>query len=128
MKRTGREWIFITGQCASLKRIACCIYLSSKKDVKILMAYIVDLICVMQIVFLLASRDRVTPKTAALALRAYEEKPKKFVHLWVDGFDGNLGVLPGGRDLVLEKIEMLIWRYSIADHEIEGLRQQIGEV
>ena len=88
------------------------------------MAYIVDLICVMQVIFLLASGDRVTPETAVLALRAYETQ-KRFVHLQVDGFDGKLGVLPTGHDHVLEKIEALIWRYSIADHAIEELRRRI---
>jgi hypothetical protein len=100
---------------------AYCIHISSTKDVKIVMAYIVDLICVMQIIFILASRKRVSPETAVLALRAYE-KPRRNVHLWVNEFDGGLGVLPGGRDHVLEKIEMLIWCHSVADHEIEELR------
>ena len=91
------------------------------------MAYIVDLICVMQVIFLLASGDRVTPETAVLALRAYETQ-KRFVHLQVDGFDGKLGVLPTGHDHVLEKIEALIWRYSIPDDKVEELRRKIGEV
>lgn len=101
--------------------------LFSKKDVKILMAYIVDLICVMQAVFLLTLGDRVTAETVTQAVRAYE-KPRRFVHMFVDAFDGKQGVLPGGRDYVLEKIEEWIWRYSIADHEIEQLRQRISEV
>lgn len=91
------------------------------------MAYIVDLICVMQAVFLIASGDRLTRETTALALRAYE-KPRRFVHLLVDGFDGKQGVLPGGRDYVLEKIEAWIWRHSIADHEIEELRWKIRKL
>ena len=104
----------------------CILYhLCSKKDVKILMAFIVDLICVMQIIFLLASGGRVTPETAALALRAYEENPKRCVHMCVERFDGNLG-LPGGREHVLEKIEELVWRHSIAGQEIEELRRKIG--
>ena len=127
MNRTGkREWIFIAGRCVSLKKNAYCIHLCSKKDVKILMAFIVDLICVMQIIFLLASGGRVTPETAALALRAYEENPKRCVHMCVEGFDGNLGVLPGGREHVLEKIEELVWRHSIAGQEIEELRRKIS--
>lgn len=93
---------------------------------KILMAYIVDLICVMQAIFLIASDGKVTAETLALALRAYE-RPRRFVHLLVDGFDGKQGVLPGGRDCVLEKIEALIWRHSIADHEIEALQRRIGK-
>jgi hypothetical protein len=128
MKRTGRrEWIFITGHCTSLKKNAYCIHLSSEKDVKILMAYMVDLICVMQVIFLLASGDRVKPETPVLALRAYEE-PRRIVQSCVNGFDGRLGVLPGGRELVLDEMERLIWRYRIADHEIEELRRQISGI
>ena len=89
------------------------------------MAYIVDLICVMQAIFLIASGDRVTSQTTAYAVRAYE-KSRKIVHLLVDEFDGRLGVFPGGRDPVLEKIEALIWRHSIPDQEIEELRRKIG--
>lgn len=102
----------------------CIFILSSKRDVKILMAYIVDLICVMQTIFLLAPGGRLTPEAVALAVGA-NEKPRRIVHILVDGFDGTLGVLPGGRDHVLEKIEALIWRHSIADHEIEELRRRI---
>lgn len=90
------------------------------------MVYIVDLICVMQVVFLLASGGRVTSGMVASALRAYE-RPRKIVHLVVDAFDGKLGVLPGGRDQVLDRIEQLIWRFSLGDHEIEDLRRDIGK-
>ena len=110
MTRTGRrKWIFISGQCALLKKNAYCIHLSSGKDANILMAYIVDLICVMQVIFLLASGDLLKPETVVHALRAYET-PRKVVHLCVNGFDGKLGVRPGGRELVVDKIEALIWR------------------
>ncbi|KAF8549884.1 hypothetical protein OG21DRAFT_1488196 [Imleria badia] len=101
-------------------------YREAKKDVKILMAYIVDLICVMQAIFLITSGGRVTPEAVTQAVQAYE-KPRRFVHMLVDGFDGKLGVIPGGRDYVLERIEALIWRHSIADHEIEELRRRIAE-
>ena len=130
MTRTGRrKWIFISGQCALLKKNAYCIHLSSGKDANILMAYIVDLICVMQVIFLLASGrgDPVKPAIVFHALRAYET-PRKVVHLCVDEFDGKLGVRPGGRQLVLDKIEALIWRYSIPDDKVEELRRKIGEV
>ena len=68
-----------------------------------------------------------TPETAVLALRAYE-KPKRIVHLSLDGFEGKLSVLSGGRDHVVDKIEELVWRHSIADHEIEELRRKIGQL
>ena len=129
MKRTGRrEWIFITGQCTSLRENSYCIHPSSDNDVKILMAYIVDLICIMQVIFLLAPGDhRVKPETVLHALRAYQT-PKKVVHMCVGEFDGKRGVLPGGRERVMDKIEALIWRHSVADHEIEGLRRKINQV
>ena len=125
MKRTkNREWIYTASQS-----LVYHIYFSSKKDVKVLIAYIVDLICVMQVVFILTSSglDNVTRERVAIALQAYE-KPRKDVHRLTEAFDGRQGVLPGGRDLVLEKIEELIWRYSIADHEIEELKRRGSEV
>jgi hypothetical protein len=93
------------------------------------MAYIVDLICIMQVIFLLVSArgDHVKPETVLHALRAYET-PRKVVHLCVNGFDGTLGVRPGGRQLVLDKIEALIWRHSIPDDKIEELRRKIDQV
>ncbi|KAF8126003.1 hypothetical protein EV363DRAFT_1402063 [Boletus edulis] len=89
-------------------------YDETKKDVKILMAYIIDLVCFIQAVFLLTSGGRVTvtPEIVNLALQAYDQ-PRKIVHLMVDAFDGKLG---------------LDWRYSIADHEIEELRRRIDQV
>ena len=102
--------------------------LSSGKDVKIFMAYIVDLICVMQVIFLLAlGGHQVTSETVPHAVLAYETA-KKVVHMYVGEFDGKGGILPGGRDRVMDKIEALIWRHSVADHEIEELRRKINEV
>ena len=120
-----REHIYYR-QCVLLKKDAYCIHLCSKKDVKILMAFIVDLICVMQTIFLLASGNRVTPEIADLALRAYE-KPKRIVHMCVEGFAGKLGVLPGEHEPMLDKVEELIWHHSIADREVKELREQIGD-
>ncbi|KAF8121944.1 hypothetical protein EV363DRAFT_1456966 [Boletus edulis] len=113
----------IATMTASVIQTTYTVYGEAKKDVKILMAYIVDLVCVMQVVFLLTSGGRITitAETVALALRAYE-RPSKIVHLMVDAFDGI------GRDHVLNKVEELIWRYSIADHEVEELRRKIGQV
>ncbi|KAF8447451.1 hypothetical protein L210DRAFT_3526405, partial [Boletus edulis BED1] len=113
----------IAGMTASVVQTTYAAYGEAKMDVKILMAYIVDLVCVMQVVFLLTSGGRITitAETVALALRAYE-RPSKMVHLMVDAFDGI------GRDHVLNKVEELIWRYSIADREVEELRRKIGQV
>ncbi|KAF8447464.1 hypothetical protein L210DRAFT_3526464 [Boletus edulis BED1] len=113
----------IATMTASVIQTTYTAYGEAKKDVKILMAYIVDLVCVLQVIFLLTSGGRITitAETVALALRAYES-PSKIVHLMVDAFDGI------GRDRVLNKVEELIWRYRIADHEVEGLRRKIGQV
>ncbi|KAG6370104.1 hypothetical protein JVT61DRAFT_12510 [Boletus reticuloceps] len=106
----------------SVARIVQGAYHAAENDVKVIMAYVVDLICAMQAIFLLAFGGRVTADKVALALRAYEQ-PRKIVHLKVDAFDGRLG-----RDHVLDKVEELIWRYSIADHEIEETRRKISQV
>jgi len=100
-------------------------YQEAKQDVKILVAYIVDLICLMQIVFLLTSGGRVTEQTIALAVREYEA-PRREVHHLIKMSDGRPGVLPGGRDYVLDKIEHLIWRFSITDDQIQELRQKLS--
>ncbi|KAF8447438.1 hypothetical protein L210DRAFT_3641382 [Boletus edulis BED1] len=106
----------------SVVRIAQGAYHGAENDVKVIMAYVVDLICAMQAIFLLAFGGRVTADKVALALQAYEQ-PRQIVHLKVDAFDGRLG-----RDHVLDKVEELIWRYSIADHEIEETRRKISQV
>jgi len=100
-------------------------YDGAKEDVKKLTAYIVDLICIMQIIFLLVPPgDGVTPEIITLALRAYE-KPRKSVHQCVATLDGNMGVRPGGSDYVLEEIEELLRSYRIADDQIKELRHEI---
>lgn len=89
------------------------------------MAYIVHLISLMQIIFAIAPGDRVTLQATALAVGAYEDSRKR-VHRLVEVFDGNLGVLPGGRDYVLEKIEEWIWLFNITDDQIQELRQWLA--
>jgi len=100
-------------------------YQEAKKDVKILMAYIVDLISLMQIVFLLVSGNPVSDETIIFAVHVYEES-RRVVHHSVEALDGTLGVLPGGRDYVLEKIEDLIWQFSVTDDQIQDLRQKLS--
>jgi len=101
------------------------VHREAKKDIKIFMAYIVDLICVMQIIFLLAPHDPVTPETIALAMGVYEES-RRVVHHSIEAFDGTLGMLPGRRNYVLEKIEDLIWQLSVADDQILDLRHSLS--
>jgi len=101
-------------------------YLLRKKDAKILMAYFVDLICVMKIISLLVSGDQVTPQVVDVAVRY--EGPRKIVHQTINELDVNMAILPRvGCGHVWEKIETLIWRYSIADREIEELKNTINQ-
>ncbi|KAF8549889.1 hypothetical protein OG21DRAFT_533799 [Imleria badia] len=102
-------------------------YQGAKNDVKDLMAYIVNLICVVQAIFLLASGGRLTPNTVALAVGGCTEQRKSVQHS-VDRFDANRGILLGGRDYVLEQVVEWIWHYSIKDDKIEELRREIGQV
>lgn len=101
-------------------------YYDLRKDTKILMAYIVDLICVMQVIFLSISGDRVTPDVVTFALQVSEE-PRRIVHRCVDEFDVKSGLLDR-RDYVLEKIVELIGQYSIPDDKIRGLKQRMCQV
>ncbi|KAF8549886.1 hypothetical protein OG21DRAFT_1514674 [Imleria badia] len=102
-------------------------YQGAKEDVKILMAFIVNLICVMQVIFLLASGGPVTRQTVALAVGGCERQ-RSVVHSLVNDFDGKLGVLLGGRDYALEQVVKWIWLYSIKDDEIEALKRRMGQV
>ncbi|KAF8549891.1 hypothetical protein OG21DRAFT_1500144 [Imleria badia] len=119
----------VAGFAISVAQTTYTAYHEVKKDVKILMAYIVNLVCVVQAIFVLSSGGHVTPEAVALAVGGCERQ-RRSVRALVNEFDGKLGVLLGGRDYVLEKVEEWIWCYSIADHEIEELRQRlsIGQV
>jgi len=103
--------------------VNCC----SQDVVRQLMAYIVDLTCVMQIVFLLASTGNgvVDIQAIAIAMRAYEEAHKSDVHADINSFSVNFAVAPGKRDHVLDKIKELITSHSVGDEEIPNLRRQL---
>ena len=94
-----------------------------KTIVKRFMAYIVDLIYVMKILFVLAPRGSMTSQDVALALKVYEKSAyRNRVHLEIRDFSAGF---PPGRNSVIEKIEVLIGRFEITDKEVVELRSQI---
>ncbi|KAH0834215.1 hypothetical protein J3R83DRAFT_11528 [Lanmaoa asiatica] len=102
------------------------VYKSSQTIVKCFMAYITDLIYVMKILFVLAPQGSITSQDVALALKVYETSTyRNRIHLEIRDFSTTFTVLPGGRDVVVDKIEALIRRHSITDEEVSRLRSQI---
>lgn len=99
----------------------------SQDVVRQLMAYIVDLTCVMQIIFLLASTRNgvVNVEVIRIAMQAYEQVHRKNVHADINDFSVSLAMAPGKRDDVLDKIKELIKSHSIRDEELPTLRQQL---
>ncbi|KAI9574097.1 hypothetical protein HD554DRAFT_2228359 [Boletus coccyginus] len=112
---------------AILGKLAHDLYKTSQDVVRQLMAYIVDLTCVMQIVFLLAStRGRaVNVEVIGIAMQAYERVHRNEVHADINDFNVNLAMAPGKCDHVLDKIKELIKNHSIEDEELQRLRQQL---
>ena len=92
------------------------------------MAYIVDLTCVMQIIFLLTAvrpSSEVTLEVVGMAMLAYEQAHRRYVHNDINDFGVRLAVAPGRRDEVLEKIKELINKYRVSDEQLSELRQQL---
>ncbi|KAH0834285.1 hypothetical protein J3R83DRAFT_11654 [Lanmaoa asiatica] len=86
------------------------------------MAYITDVIYVMRILFILVPQGPITSQDVALALKVYEKSTyRNRVHSEIHDFSAGV-MLPGGRDVVLDKIEVLIRRYNITDEEVSRLR------
>ncbi|KAG8217987.1 hypothetical protein J3R82DRAFT_6160 [Butyriboletus roseoflavus] len=112
---------------AVLGKLAHDLYKASQDVVRQLMAYIVDLTCVMQIVFLLASTRNgvVDVQVVGIAMEAYERVHRRDVHADISDFSVHLAVTPGKRDLVLDKIKELIRGYSIGDDQLPVLRRQL---
>jgi len=110
---------------AVLGKLAHDMYKASQDVVRQLMAYIVDLTCVMQIIFLLASTRNgvVNAEVVGIAMQAYEQVHRKNVHADINDF--SLVMAPGRRDYVLDKIKELITSHSIRDEELPTLRQQL---
>lgn len=99
----------------------------SQDVVRQLMAYIVDLTCVMQIIFLLASTGNgvVNVQAIAIAMEAYEVAHKSEVHADINSFSVSLAVAPGKRDHVLDKIKELITSHRVGEQELPALRRQL---
>ena len=100
----------------------------SQDVVRRLMAYIVDLTCVMQIIFLLTAvrpSSEVTDEVVCMAMKAYEQTYRHEVHADINDFDVGLAVAPGKCDVVLEKIKELIFKYQVSDDQVAELKRQL---
>jgi hypothetical protein len=87
------------------------------------MTYIVDLTCIMQILFLLASTGPISPRVIKIAIKAYEEAGKSNVHSEIQS---HVPVTHSGGDDALGKIVKLINGHSIKAEDVQGLRTKIG--
>ncbi|KAG9310016.1 hypothetical protein JVU11DRAFT_10051 [Chiua virens] len=95
------------------------------KGVEIFMCYIVDLICVMQVIFVLAPDGPVIRHTVERAIDFCKDKMEQ-VHDSIKGFDKTRAIRSGGQDQALKEIETLISRYSLSEQEMAKLRQEVG--
>ena len=91
------------------------------------MAYIVDLTCVMQILFLvIASRDcEASAETVGMAMQAYEQTHRSNVHDEISKFSLHLSIASKKRDDVLDKIKELIEKYRIPGGDVVELQRQL---
>ncbi|KAG0701062.1 hypothetical protein DFH29DRAFT_1000552 [Suillus ampliporus] len=89
-----------------------------------IMTYIVDLTCIMQILFLLAPTGSVSRPAAEFASNAYENAGKRNVHSNIQSW--HMPLTRSGRDDALEKIVGLIEGYSIKAEEVQDMRTKIG--
>ncbi|KIK36751.1 hypothetical protein CY34DRAFT_811010 [Suillus luteus UH-Slu-Lm8-n1] len=87
-----------------------------------IMTYIVDLTCVMQILFLLASTGPISPRVIKIAVKAYEEAGKSTVHSEIQS---HVSVTRSGGDDALEEIVRLINDHSIKAEDVQALRAKI---
>ncbi|KAG2040315.1 hypothetical protein BDR03DRAFT_949610 [Suillus americanus] len=97
-------------------------YQQTKIALQRIMTYIVDLTCVMQILFLLAPTGSISRHVIKIAIKAYEEAGKSNVHSEIQSY---VSVTRSGRDNALEKIVGLINDHSIKAEEVQGLRTKI---
>ncbi|KAH7929084.1 hypothetical protein BV22DRAFT_153440 [Leucogyrophana mollusca] len=103
------------------------IYQKSHDVLRQFMAYIVDLMCIMQILFLVSPQGPVSPETIQLAVRAYSESEagKDQVHSLIRAYEPSAALTRAGRDHALEKIIKLINDHRIEPEEISSLRAKI---
>ncbi|KAG1723666.1 uncharacterized protein EDB91DRAFT_1255563 [Suillus paluster] len=90
-----------------------------------IMTYIVDLTCIMQILFLLAPTGPISRRAIKAAIKTYGVTGKSGVHLKIKSW--HMPLIPSGRDDALEKIVGLIEDHSIKADEVEDLRTQIQQ-
>ncbi|KAG1731733.1 hypothetical protein EDD22DRAFT_927929 [Suillus occidentalis] len=88
-----------------------------------IMTYIVDLTCIMQILFLLASTGPISPRVIKIAIKAYEKAGKSNVHSEIQS---HASVTHSGGDDALGMIVKLINDHSIKAEDVQGLRTKIG--
>ncbi|KAG1778244.1 hypothetical protein EV702DRAFT_1094974 [Suillus placidus] len=88
-----------------------------------IMTYIVDLTCVMQILFLLAPTGSISRRVIKIAIKAYEEAGKNNVH---SAIQSHVSVTRSGGDDALDEIVRLIKVHSIKAEEVQDLRTKIG--
>lgn len=88
-----------------------------------IMTYIVDLTCIMQILFLLAPTGSISRRVIKIAIKAYEEAGKNNVHLAIQS---HVSVTRSGGDDALDEIVRLIKVHSIKAEEVQNLRTKIG--
>ncbi|KAG1897303.1 uncharacterized protein F5891DRAFT_1280093 [Suillus fuscotomentosus] len=91
-----------------------------------IMTYIVDLTCIMQILFLLAPTGPISRHVIKIAIKGYEGTCKSDVHSAIQSHC--VSVTRGGGDDALEKIVRLIKDHSIKAEDVQNLRTKIGHV
>ena len=92
------------------------------------MAYIIDLTCIMQTIFLLAAvwpSSEVTDEVVCLAMMAYEVALRSDVHADIKDFDVGLAFARERQDAILDKIKDLIFKYRFSDDQVAELRRQL---
>ncbi|KAG1719834.1 hypothetical protein EDB19DRAFT_624624 [Suillus lakei] len=87
-----------------------------------IMTYIVDLTCIMQILFLLAPTGSISRRVIKIAVKAYEGAGKSNVH---SAIQSHVSVTRSGGDDALEEIVRLINAHSIKAEEVQDLRMKI---
>jgi hypothetical protein len=97
--------------------------LSRKIVLQRIMTYIVDITCVMQILFLLAPPGPISRHIIKIATKAYEGACKNEVHLAIQSYC--VSAIRRGEGDALETIVRMIKDHSIQADEVQGLRARM---
>ncbi|KAG2070490.1 hypothetical protein BDR04DRAFT_1155522 [Suillus decipiens] len=97
------------------------VYQQTNITLRRIMTYIVDLTCIMQILFLLAQTGSISRRVIKIAVKAYAEAGKGSVH---SAIQSNVSVASGG-DQALKEIVKLILNHAMKSEDIQGLRAKI---